>query len=278
MTHRPADTMPGPGEMLSGATGQMNNEPGSPPLHREGGDFISDELELHNRIAQRLQWLEQGTSVSVAEFVADVRSLLSQARVGAEPSAVGPAELWLQLHGDCHESELSEPVDYTGGDVTWCWHPIHDTDVRYVRADLAASPKEQPVQPTAGWTTFDTHTAHEASGLPKLPASITWTALHKFAQAVAAATQPTDAHPPRGKSIVDTGWSDAARASHEAARAASSPPVQPTDREQLAILRRYVELAANNDALRLIDKLLDAAATQPNAGRAAAGVKKDGNA
>lgn len=57
--------------------------------------------------------------------------------VGPAPSAQGPTELWLQLHGDCSEADLSEPVDYTGGDVTWCWHKINDSDVRYVRADIA---------------------------------------------------------------------------------------------------------------------------------------------
>lgn len=62
------------------------------------------------------------------------------APVGVEPapSADGPKELWLQLHGDCPPHEQSEPVDYTSDDVTWCWHSIHDSDVRYVRADLAA--------------------------------------------------------------------------------------------------------------------------------------------
>lgn len=57
-----------------------------------------------------------------------------------EPSVQGPAELWLQLHGDCSDAELSAPVDYTGNDVTWCWHRINDSDVRYVRADLAGVP------------------------------------------------------------------------------------------------------------------------------------------
>lgn len=52
-------------------------------------------------------------------------------------TGTGPDELWLQLHGDCTPDELTEPVDYTSGDVTWCWHRIHDSDVRYVRADLA---------------------------------------------------------------------------------------------------------------------------------------------
>lgn len=54
-----------------------------------------------------------------------------------KPSAQGPTELWLQLHGDCSDAELDEPVDYTSDDVTWCWHRIHDSDVRYIRADLA---------------------------------------------------------------------------------------------------------------------------------------------
>ena len=54
-----------------------------------------------------------------------------------KPSTQGPTELWLQLHGDCAPGDLSEPVDYTGGDVTWCWHKINNSDVRYVRADRA---------------------------------------------------------------------------------------------------------------------------------------------
>ena len=57
-------------------------------------------------------------------------------------SAAGPKEIWLQLHGDCSADELLEPVDYTSGEVTWCWHSINNSDVRYVRADLA-----QPVEP-----------------------------------------------------------------------------------------------------------------------------------
>ena len=68
--------------------------------------------------------------------------------VEPQPSTEGPPEVWLQLHGDCAEPELSEPVDYTAGDVTWCWHSIHDSDVRYVRADLATTP--QPTQAQAG--------------------------------------------------------------------------------------------------------------------------------
>jgi len=78
------------------------------------------------------------------ELVKFARDVLAKwgtpAPVGVEPapSADGPKELWLQLHGDCLPHEQSEPVDYTSDDVTWCWHSIHDSDVRYVRADLAA--------------------------------------------------------------------------------------------------------------------------------------------
>ena len=73
-------------------------------------------------------------SYATAAVVAD--------RAAAQPvqpaaSAAGPKELWLQLHGDCSDDELLEPVDYTSNEVTWCWHAINNSDVRYVRADLA---------------------------------------------------------------------------------------------------------------------------------------------
>jgi hypothetical protein len=57
-----------------------------------------------------------------------------------EFSYKGPEELWLQLHGDCSDDELTDPVDYTDDSVTWCWHQIHNSDVRYVRADIATPP------------------------------------------------------------------------------------------------------------------------------------------
>jgi hypothetical protein len=52
------------------------------------------------------------------------------------PSAQGPDEVWLQLHGD--DSDPTDPVDFTDG-VTWCWHQINDSDVRYVRAAVAST-------------------------------------------------------------------------------------------------------------------------------------------
>jgi hypothetical protein len=55
--------------------------------------------------------------------------------------AVAPTEIFLQLHGECSDDDLDKPVDYQGSDdVTWCWHRIHNTDVRYVRADLSGVP------------------------------------------------------------------------------------------------------------------------------------------
>lgn len=39
----------------------------------------------------------------------------------------------------------------------------------------------------AAWSALDTHHAAEAAGIRGLPASITWTALHKFAEEVSRA-------------------------------------------------------------------------------------------
>jgi hypothetical protein len=58
----------------------------------------------------------------------------------------GPKELWLQLHGDCSDDELTEPVDYTDDSVTWCWHQIYNSDVRYVRADIATPPAAKVIR------------------------------------------------------------------------------------------------------------------------------------
>ena len=98
-------------------------------------------------------WMPMVRRMGVADPVDFARAVLAKwgSPVVAgepQPSTEGPPELWLQLHGDCAEPELSEPVDYTAGDVTWCWHSIHDSDVRYVRADLATTP--QPTQAQAG--------------------------------------------------------------------------------------------------------------------------------
>jgi hypothetical protein len=73
----------------------------------------------------------------------------------------GPKELWLQLHGDCTEAERDSPVDYTAGDVTWCWHSINDSDVRYVRADLA---QPQEAQEPVAWISPEYFTAYSRQG------------------------------------------------------------------------------------------------------------------
>ena len=90
----------------------------------------------------KLHGLWTSNETRCEQEAATVRALLhrSQDHIAdagekVDPSAQGPAELFLQLHGDCQEHELTEPVDYTNDEVTWCWHRIHESDVRYVRAD-----------------------------------------------------------------------------------------------------------------------------------------------
>lgn len=50
----------------------------------------------------------------------------------ADPNA--PAEVFLQLYGT--DTPTIDPVDYTDG-VSWCWHRIFESDVRYVQAGHA---------------------------------------------------------------------------------------------------------------------------------------------
>ena len=54
----------------------------------------------------------------------------------SERSDGAPDRIWLQLHGDGGPDD--GPVDCTSGDVSWCWEPIFDQDVEYIRAGLAA--------------------------------------------------------------------------------------------------------------------------------------------
>ena len=55
-----------------------------------------------------------------------------------------PDVIWLQVHGDANPADYDEPADMRPDGVTWCWEPIFEHDVMYVRADLAA-PKQQAV-------------------------------------------------------------------------------------------------------------------------------------
>ena len=113
-------------------------------------DEPTDEA-LENLFAEETGFDIDDFPAAIFDFARAVLAKWGQPVVAGEPqpSAEGPPELWLQLHGDCAEPELSEPVDYTAGDVTWCWHSIHDSDVRYVRADLTTTPQPTQTQPVA---------------------------------------------------------------------------------------------------------------------------------
>ena len=69
----------------------------------------------------------------IAELEARVEELTKRA-AGTDPNA--PKEIWLQLYGDSSPDE--GPVDYESDGVTWCWHRINDSDVRYVQARASA--------------------------------------------------------------------------------------------------------------------------------------------
>lgn len=78
--------------------------------------------------------------------ITDLRAMFEEARTFVQPtpepkpSATEPEEIWLQLYGD---SRPADKAVYMDDSVTWCWHQVFDSDVRYVRADLAV---QQPVQ------------------------------------------------------------------------------------------------------------------------------------
>lgn len=85
-----------------------------------------------------LAWCE----ARAAEALPQTRAAIAALEAQPQPSAQGPKEIFLQLHGDCLPHETDLPVVYTDDSVTWCWHRINDSDVRYIRADLAATPKD----------------------------------------------------------------------------------------------------------------------------------------
>ena len=114
-------------------------------------DEPTDEA-LENLFVEETGFATDDFPAAIFDFARAVLAKWGSPVVAGEPqpSTEGPPELWLQLHGDCAGPELSEPVDYTAGDVTWCWHSIHDSDVRYVRADLATTPQPTQAVPPAG--------------------------------------------------------------------------------------------------------------------------------
>lgn len=52
----------------------------------------------------------------------------------------GHERIWLQ-----YKDEDGEPNDYNEG-VTWCQDQVNDTDIEYIRADIAALASNQPVK------------------------------------------------------------------------------------------------------------------------------------
>jgi hypothetical protein len=121
---------------------------------------LSEDCQMKEALKLALEALETELAVDMtngaevgeaAELMCEAITAIKQALAAPiqKPVATykGPEELWLQLHGDCSDDELTEPVDYTDSSVTWCWHQIHDSDVRYVRADTIppAAPVQEPV-------------------------------------------------------------------------------------------------------------------------------------
>lgn len=68
-----------------------------------------------------------------------VRAAPSVEPAPADPHA--PKEVFLQLYGDSSADE--GPVNYEAGDVSWCWHQVFESDVRYVQA--ASALHQEPV-------------------------------------------------------------------------------------------------------------------------------------
>lgn len=54
-----------------------------------------------------------------------------------------PDEVWLQLYGEDDPGLDDRPVDVVASEVTWCWHRIFDSDVKYVREDLVDGLREE---------------------------------------------------------------------------------------------------------------------------------------
>lgn len=95
------------------------------------------------------QWENSSVYIRFCAKWADAFAAIAARQAEPQPSAQGPEEIFLQLHGDCLPHETDLPVVYTDNSVTWCWHRIHDSDVRYIRADLAQTEPQ-------GWMPIET--------------------------------------------------------------------------------------------------------------------------
>lgn len=94
---------------------------------------LSRDQVPHNPHPKAPHGFDRGNAHSLGRYVCYCENWAPAQEAAQHVSAQGPAELWLQLHGE--SMELDEPVDYTDG-VTWCWEQIYEGDVRYVRAEL----------------------------------------------------------------------------------------------------------------------------------------------
>lgn len=99
-----------------------------------------DSINKGATIAERLNALQQYWYLTAIE---DAKSELSH-KVQATDEKCNelgePEVIYLQLH-DPESFDVNEQADYRADGVTWCWHPINKTDVRYIRADLAGQAK-----------------------------------------------------------------------------------------------------------------------------------------
>lgn len=46
-----------------------------------------------------------------------------------------PDRIWLQYHGDADPADYPDGPEPSPDEVTWCWEPIWEHDIEYVRAD-----------------------------------------------------------------------------------------------------------------------------------------------
>jgi hypothetical protein len=97
-----------------------------------GGETMARVIECHAApIAERIVQCVNAHDELVAALR---RALPALDRVAATDKTIDGYRSPAAIAAD---AELDEPVDYTSNEVTWCWHQIHNSDVRYIRADLA---------------------------------------------------------------------------------------------------------------------------------------------
>lgn len=88
----------------------------------------------------------ENTSDAINKTVEAVKSLRAQLKAAQQSPVTAtdertnefgePETVYLQLHDPDDGNEKSHGSNYKADGVTWCWHPINENDVRYIRADL----------------------------------------------------------------------------------------------------------------------------------------------